>query len=526
MLFRKDAMRGCPRAISSALGLSLLIALWTMTHIPWTTDDVVVVPDILGPSPMIHESSGREKWGTIPISAEGWSVDFLEASVEEEHSRVTPTEDDSTTASPYQKSKWIDPTIRKWGCHRMETPLIFVHIGKAGGGTTRARFAAAAHNYNRTHWYMTKDDQHFYPFVNASFCSSQYHSWKTPNRLGDESSYEGNLPCSATTPIGMALGCPEAVAPDKRCRGCHDLSSRRCRVVYVGHNSIGSELHWLPPQYLRKWWRKSNFANLTIDWRVAYPEPYIWCQSRRRHHRPMNERRYRDLYDQCSAPISNYWDEMVEEYWKKGFSIEGDDPLPLNYAPIYASMPLQRVTLLREPWSWLVSKFFWHHDLDTDKECDDVEYAKQWANQYVLQFAMYLCGDDCAIRWDRGRMTMEEIWIQSESNLRQSFSVVGLLNESSIFYEMISTRVGYLDMNRNLHVKGDRHTGRNNKTRYCHALFLQEDFRVKFRIHIPAILLLERLYQVAEQVNRFQRKELNLCQGTHASNPRLKLDIR
>jgi hypothetical protein len=504
-----------------------------MSHIPWATDDIV--PGI----PRIDEPSDREERGAVSVSTDGWNVGVLETSVEvrtkmartEGHSSIVRTDVDNTTtpssnASPYQESKWIDPKIRKWGCHRMETPLIFVHIGKAGGGTTRARFAAAAHNYNRTHWYMTQDDQHFYPSVNASFCTSQYHTWKTPTRLGDES-FEGNLPCSATTPIGMALGCPEALAADKRCRGCQDLSSKQCRVVYMGHNSIGSELHWLSPHYLRKWWRTSTFANLTIDWRVAYPEPYIWCLGRRRHHRPMYERRYRELYDQCSVPISNYWDEKVQEYWTNRSSIEGDDPIPLNYAPIYASMPLQRVTLLREPWSWLVSKFFWHHDLDTDEECDDFEYAKEWAHQYVIQYAMYLCGDDCAIRLELGRMTMEEIWIQSESNLRRSFSVVGLLNESSTFYEMISTRVGYLDMNRNPHVNGDRHTGRNKKTRYCHALFLQEDFRVKFRIRIPAVMLLERLYQVAEEVNRFQLKELTRCRGSHhANNHRSQLEVR
>lgn len=73
----------------------------------------------------------------------------------------------------------LPPGIRSWGCNRSETPLIFVHIGKAvsaltsfvvvyvgfrcfssggadvcnlanaqGGGHARARFAAAAQNYS------------------------------------------------------------------------------------------------------------------------------------------------------------------------------------------------------------------------------------------------------------------------------------------------------------------------------------------------------------------------------------------
>lgn len=499
------------RIVSSMLALSFFIALSLVADTFPLLEGLLIrdEPSRIVDSQTVDKTSMKE----TNIRAHG-PVDSLDGGAPFELVNELFNSIDERNIFSFQSSTWIDPTIRKWGCDRKESPLIFVHIGKAGGGTTRARFAAAALDYNRTHWAMTRDDNHYYPIVNASFCTSQYHSWKHPSRMGEES-FEGNLPCSATTPVGMALGCPEALGPDKLCRGCQDLSSKRCNVVYVGHNSIGSELQWLPPDYLHKWWRKSTFSSLSIDWKVTYPEPYVWCFGNRRHHRPTNERRYRDLYEQCSVPISRQWDTALQHFWKNHSFTEshnGQGSIPLNYAPIYASMPVQRVTLVREPWSWLISKFFWHHGLDTNKTCDDLGYAKVWVNQYSLQFITYLCGDECAIRISSGKMSIEEMWVQAETNLRQSFSVVGLLNESSVFYDMITTRVAYLDLNRNPHVKGDRHTGRNSKTRRCHELFRDDAFRETFRHHLPIVLLLERLFHVAVQVNRFQQKELRSCQ--------------
>lgn len=52
-------------------------------------------------------------------------------------------EEDNFVSPNYTKA-----TIRKWGCNITDTPLIFVHIGKAGGGNIRARFSASALNYN------------------------------------------------------------------------------------------------------------------------------------------------------------------------------------------------------------------------------------------------------------------------------------------------------------------------------------------------------------------------------------------
>ena len=48
----------------------------------------------------------------------------------------------------FVKEAPLEP-VRRWGCNRTETPFIFVHIGKAGGGEVRRRIAAAAVNYTR-----------------------------------------------------------------------------------------------------------------------------------------------------------------------------------------------------------------------------------------------------------------------------------------------------------------------------------------------------------------------------------------
>ena len=42
--------------------------------------------------------------------------------------------------------------IRSWGANLTTTPLIYVHIGKAGGGTIRARFSSARPTFEHKDW--------------------------------------------------------------------------------------------------------------------------------------------------------------------------------------------------------------------------------------------------------------------------------------------------------------------------------------------------------------------------------------
>jgi hypothetical protein len=191
----------------------------------------------------------------------------------------------------------------------------------------------------------------------------------------------------------------------------------------------------------------------------------------------------------------------------------------MNYSPIYASLPIHRAVLLRDPFSWLVSKFFWHARQKTFV-CDDIESAIRsddpanlgWAAHDSRVYVLHLCGDDCVMRLEHGMISLEEMEAQAESNLRQSFSVVGLLNETDTFYDMLNARVQYVNMSLNPHVEGSRHPSSKSKEhRRCAALFQNTTFQERFKEKLPVLAVLDRLFHVGVEVNRFQREELRQC---------------
>ncbi len=59
----------------------------------------------------------------------------------------------------------------------METPLIFVHIPKAGGGSVRRRIATAAQNFTRDEhqWREAHLDEHIYPIINSLSKGGHYY---------------------------------------------------------------------------------------------------------------------------------------------------------------------------------------------------------------------------------------------------------------------------------------------------------------------------------------------------------------
>lgn len=293
------------------------------------------------------------------------------------------------------------------------------------------------------------------------------------------------------------------------------MKIKDCHTVYMGHNSLGSELHWLPPNYLQHWWRSTGWkANFTVPWKLLSPsnKGSVWCSSFKQH-RPTSSQSYRSLFENCSVPLGTHWDSKFLNFWRAGDPM-ATEHIPINFSPIYASLPVQRVTMVREPWSWLVSKFFWHHDLDSEFRCDDLTTAIRWTHKYALQGIVFLCGEDCGIRWLHNQISFRELWIQSESNLRHAFSVVGLMNETLTFFEMLTTRVAYLDMRLNPHIRGKRHqSGRTRETVRCHRIFQDPAFQQELRKQVPMVRLLEHLYRVAVEVNRYQLQELRECQG-------------
>jgi hypothetical protein len=109
-------------------------------------------------------------------------------------------------------------------------------------------------------------------------------------------------------------------------------------------------------------------------------------------------------------------------------------------------------------------------------------------------------------------MSLDELEDQAESNLRQAFSVVGLLNETDQFYKMVSKRIAYVDMERNPHVQGSSHpSGHKKESAQCLAVLSSPAFQEKSKQQLPSLGVLDRLYQVGIQVNRFQQEELRQC---------------
>jgi hypothetical protein len=139
------------------------------------------------------------------------------------------------TGDPTVSSNPPEVTIRNWGCGLMETPLIFVHIGKSGGGTVRARLAASALNYTRSAraWSSDNEDNSYYPVGpdnRGFFCDKGHPQFRvTPNQ-----GQEKVLFCHAMTPLGQSIACPEPLNwTNRQCKRCDPLSEH-CPVVYTG----------------------------------------------------------------------------------------------------------------------------------------------------------------------------------------------------------------------------------------------------------------------------------------------------
>ena len=439
--------------------------------------------------------------------------------------------------------------IRKWGCKRIETPLIFVHIGKSGGGSIRARLAASSHNYTKGQQWDKTDGSYFSLGVNnnnsndsdsiARFCSSC-----APNHmLTDERSFEGSVPCHASTPLGHAIACPNTVIGPKgrpsmseRTHGRCDIYSETCQVVYAGHNYFGSEMHWLPGPYLEKWWkqhwatRDNTDDQVTPLWKKLRRNE-TWCEVKNMEF-PKNYLVYNRVYEECSKPMQADVDTRAMGAVAKKLQIKNQEDLAVwTWAPVYASLPVLRVTVVRDPFAWLMSKYPWGiKGRNQTINCHDFQDAFHagrpynvshvgmnlifpgWAWKMSLGYIISLCGEDCMVRYAAGTATLDDLERQAEQNLRHGFAVVGLLDNVDTFYEMVSARVGYIDTSRNPEVTGHKHNSMDNREiRKCKNLFLNARVQERLLRESPELAALHRLYKVAVEVNRFQLDELRTC---------------
>ena len=496
---------------------------------------------------------------------------------------------DAVTLSSIYKEFSLDPSapIRQWGCvARNETPLIFIHIGKSGGGSVRARFAASALNYTRgQNWKDSKDRHAYYPIPidftsdysykkNATtvekrgyFCNSNLKRFRL---IENTKSFEGyNLPCSAVTPLGQAVSCPGPSNLFKKCEACQ-MTDLTCYRVYAGHNGYGNEIHWLPPAYLYKWMNSTMSLSAELEQFVQSirPESKEWC-NRYNHSRPKSEDEYHEVYKNCSIPLAKRVDgaahewirlqeKLGQEYTRKA-SLKDDETdlwdhpsLPEmdhshNWGPLYASLPVLRTTVLREPFSWLVSKFFWHKRNETHT-CDNVSAAvfhedtthialmvslgrdvsPGWAHRMALNLILHLCGEDCQARWEHASTVLgpkkftsqhESVLVRSfvrqvDYNIRHGMAVVGLNDDIQGFYDMVTTRVSYVNMSLNPRVHGAPHS--SSSTPECKALYQHSEFQQSLLRSSSTIRAVVGLYDTAKRVNAFQKNEMRTCRGEEA----------
>jgi hypothetical protein len=384
--------------------------------------------------------------GVLPAESFTWI--FQPPLLPEQHRGPTPTDENPWATLNFEG-------IRKWGCNRIETPLIFVHIGKSGGGTIRARLAASSHNYTKGERFKSKDGSYYNLNNNndtntnnstpsiARFCSScAYH-----HMLTQERSFEGSILCHASTPLGHAIACPniadQASAMSQKTHGQCDIYSETCHVVYVGHNYFGAEMHWLPGPYLEKWW-KEQWATPGYDDQVTplwnkLRRNETWCEAKDME-LPKTHDVYHSVYEECSKPMQEDVDHRATSAVAKKLHVHKDD-LSV-WTPVYASLPVLRVTVVRDPFSWLMSKYPWHYQSGDNRtfNCHDFQdafhagrpyynvshsgmngIAPGWAWKMSLGYIISLCGEDCMVRYAAGTPTLEDLERQAEQNLRHSF---------------------------------------------------------------------------------------------------------
>ena len=186
---------------------------------------------------------------------------------------------------------------------------------------------------------------------------------------------------------------------------------------------MGNELHWLPSKYLSSWWQsnfhfrkdesKENSILIQNHLESLSEGNKSWCNTNNVDfgmlERPFSPKQYDKIYSICAAKLQSSLDKVsfesfTHELRPGQFFTVGS----MDWSPIYASLPVIRTTVVREPFSWLVTRFFWtNRQKNLELKCLEVDFAtveeddrsfygvlgKGWANRYALQYLFYLCGE-------------------------------------------------------------------------------------------------------------------------------------
>ena len=139
--------------------------------------------------------------------------------------------------------------------------------------------------------------------------------------------------------------------------------SSSCHLVYAGHNMIGNEMHWLPNRYLERWW-DSIIGRLTNNTVPAWNKiPKVSeCMDLKSENLVGNQKV--EKKHECRRVIETQVDSLAQQTaisarWGYIPSKNREIIVP-SWAPVYASLPVLRVTMTRDPFSWLASKYLWH----------------------------------------------------------------------------------------------------------------------------------------------------------------------
>ena len=436
------------------------------------------------------------------------------------------------------------PSIRDWGCGLSDTPFIFVHIGKCGGGEIRRHILSAGKNFtkaeNRKTWASPALDT-FYPLGAAStstvpsagrrarFFNSAFKNQRPPGFDRRSGRFEGVNVCPAATPLGFAFACHSTIRAPARGRapsrnftaytevcgggdGSGDTNGGDCDVVYAGHNLLGAEMSWLPWPWLSRWWEQHS-TKLGLPNGTPVPGSRHACSHDATEHNPSLNNSL--LYTQCIMPAAREADADAA----RAFSIGKDaaQAYSTSWAPLYASLPLLRVTMLREPFSYLISKYFWHSKQKEDGMVCDTG-AGGWITEFGYDYLWPICGEDCVARaWpempEHGKV-LGELETQASENLRHSFAVVGLLEKTDRFYEMVRKRVAYLSafgLEVGEVVDGRHRSGGGAAKERCKEAFADPFRQAQLEKENPILSVLVRLYQVGVEVESHQYNELSTC---------------
>jgi len=398
--------------------------------------------------------------------------------------------------------------IKSWGCHNTDAPFIFVHIDKAGGGSVRARLSLGATNVTKKQWKET--DGSFYPVDedNQAVFKSSNHN----NNLAfpGYATFEGSQQCQAVTPLGIAA-CFEASTNYAKNHPTCLKKDEKCLEVYAGHNSLGNEMHWLPDQQLDSWWNitagshirnQANMSSLSQIMESILKENNL---PNDRHSKNLSAGKYKRNFATNIQLLTSELDELATQI------VTPQDYENNGWSTLYETLPVLRATMIREPFSWLLSNFLWHSNQLEGKNCSD-DKDILWAHRFALKQIHFLCGEDCKLAFTLKLTTIDRMEKQAAANLRRSISVVGLLNETDTFYEMINKRVKYINIPMDLKkgLNGNRSRDSAEKLR-CKSYYSDPSFQEKLISNSPAIAALVRLYQVGLEVNRFQMQELESC---------------